>query len=714
MERQGADNNSIAATMIAAELQLRETQVQALYRLFAEDATVPFIARYRKEVTGGLDEVVIQQVKERMKAFEELFRRRAYILKSLMEKELLTAELEAAVNSTFSMNELEDIFLPYKPKRRTRATIAREKGLEPLAQLLFAQRQDIEINHVATGYVAADKGVGNPPEALAGAADIIAEWISEDKDIRGRLREHFFKEAVLVSTVNKKNAAAGEKFRDYFDWSEKASGIPSHRILALLRGESEDVLRLRIRPEQEHAERILSAAVLQKSCPYPDYIRSIVADAYTRLIAPSLENEIRAEMKTRADGEAIKVFAQNLRELLMSAPLGSKPVLAIDPGIRTGCKLVALNERGDLLANTVLYPDRKPDPAAATVRSWAEKYAAAAIAVGNGTYGRETESFLRGLRLEGVQVIMVSESGASIYSASEVAREEFPDYDLTVRGAVSIGRRLLDPLAELVKIDPKSIGVGQYQHDVDQSMLRDSLDSVVMSCVNAVGVELNTASKELLGYVSGLGSKLAENIVKYRREHGKFFSRAELLRVPRLGAKAYEQAAGFIRVRESENPLDRSAVHPEAYPIVLRMAQDCGCSVQDLLAARQLRDKVDLQRYISGSFGLPTLQDIMQELARPGRDPREKFTVFSFSSEVRSIDDLREGMSLPGIITNVTAFGAFVDIGVHQDGLVHISQLADKYVRDPNELVKVQQRVRVKVLEVDLQRRRISLSMRSD
>ena len=703
-----------AVSLIAAELEVHDWQIKAACQLFSEDATVPFVARYRKEATGGLDEVMLQRAKGLIESFSELFKRQNYILKSLGERELLTPELETSIKNTFSLNELEDIFLPYKPKRRTRATAAREKGLKPLAELLYTQLRDIDLNKAADKYVDISKGVENREEALAGAADIIAEMISEERRLRSRLRELFMASAVLVSTVIKKKKEEGVKFSDYFAWSELVAKIPSHRLLAILRGESQGVLRIKIRPELEDVQKRLFAECLKDSCPYKDYIREAALDAYTRLLAPSLENEVRTELKSSADIEAVKVFSQNLRELLMSAPLGGIPVLAIDPGVRTGCKLVALNERGDLLANTVIYPDRKSDAAEKIIREWIQKFAAGAIAVGNGTFGRETESFLRELRLTQVDIVLVSESGASIYSASETAREEFPDYDLTVRGAVSIGRRLQDPLAELVKLDPKSIGVGQYQHDVDQSLLKEGLDAVVMSCVNAVGVELNTASKELLGYVSGLGRRLAENIIAYRKEKGMFSSRDELLKVPRLGARAYEQAAGFIRVRESSNPLDRSAVHPESYLIVEKMSQDCGCTVRELLSSAQMRESIELERYISDKAGLPTLRDIIDELARPGRDPRQKFVAFSFDNSVKSMNDLRSGMQLAGIVTNVTDFGAFVDIGVHQDGLVHISQLANKFVKDPNDIVKVQQRVMVRVLEVDQKRKRISLSMRSE
>ncbi len=699
-------------SIIANELGAKNWQVEALYKLFSDDATVPFIARYRKEATGGLDEVAIEQARKRFVDFEELSKRRLYILKSLVDRGLLTEELRGSIENSLTLSELEDIFLPFKPKRRTRAIIAKEKGLASLAELVFTQERDVELNAAASEYVSEEKGVFNIHEALEGASDIIAEIISEDIDTRKQLRDLFLKYAILSSSLIKKNKEKGDKFKDYFDWSEKASNIPSHRVLAIFRGENEGILRIKIRPDQKIAERLLVEKYLKKSCSYKEYLVNALVDSYSRLIAPSLENELCAELKLRADNEAVRVFAQNLRELLMAAPLGGKNILAIDPGIRTGCKVVALNERGDLLDNTVIYPDRKADEAESVIRSFIGKYSSQAIAIGNGTYGRETEEFVRGLKVAGIDIVLVNESGASIYSASGVAREEFPDYDITVRGAVSIGRRLMDPLAELVKIDPKSIGVGQYQHDVDQGLLKDGLDSVVMSCVNAVGVELNTASKELLTYVSGLGSKLATNIVEYRKINGKFSSRKELLKVPRLGVKAYEQAAGFIRVSESENPLDKSAVHPESYKVVEQMANDKACSVKDLLLTSELRNNIELENYITDVVGLPTLKDIMEELAKPGRDPRDKFVPFSFSNSVNTLTDLKEGMILPGIVTNVTNFGAFIDVGVHQDGLIHISQLADKYVEDPNDIVKVQQHVRVRIMKVDYTRKRISLSMK--
>ncbi len=704
--------DSKIVSLIAAELHVKDKQVMALGELFASEATIPFIARYRKEATGGLDEVVIQQAKLRFEFYAELEKRRAYILKSLEDRELQTPELQNAILQTYSATDLEDIFLPYKPKRRTRATIAREKGLEPLAELILKQQQNTDLEQEAVKFVSLEKDVPDIAAALAGAGDIIAEFISEDKEVRKRLRELFAVEAELSSVLIKKNIDKGEKFKDYFDWNEKASSSPSHRVLALFRGENAGVLKLRIRPAEAKALRIMQLYLIRKNCSCTEYFSAVITDSYDRLIAPSLENELRGELKQLADNEAVKVFAQNLRELLMAPPLGNRAVLAIDPGIRTGCKLVALNEYGDLLDNTVVFIDRKQNEAEKIIRQWVEKYRSTAIAIGNGTYGRESEKFVRSLKIAEVDVIMVSESGASVYSASETAREEFPDYDLTVRGAVSIGRRLLDPLAELVKIDPKSIGVGQYQHDVDQKLLKDGLDSVVMSCVNAVGVELNTASKELLTYVSGIGEKIAENIIKYRSGNGEFKSRKDILKVPRLGAKAYEQAAGFIRVNNSANPLDRSAVHPESYGIVEKMARDSRCTVADLLDNQQLRAGIVLEDYITEKAGLPTLEDIMRELARPGRDPRAEFKLFAFSNDVNNIGDLNEGMVLPGIVTNVTNFGAFVDIGVHQDGLVHISQLADKYVADPNSIVKVQQQVQVRVLEVDQKRKRISLSMK--
>ncbi len=703
---------ALGAESIAKGLELKVGQVEAVLGLLREGSTLPFIARYRKEITGGLDEVQIQQISQLAKTYAEFNQRREYILRSLRERELLTAELEAELAQAEDLAVLEDIFLPFKPKRRTRATVARERGLEPLALELLAQQQVKSIEQLAGRFVNSEAGVEKVEDALAGAGDIIAEIISEDSVIRGRLRSVFADSAVLTSSVVKKYKDKAEKYKDYFDWSEPAKRAPSHRLLAIYRGEREGLLRVRVRIDLERALQIISTLRLRKNCQYKDYLSITFADAYSRLIEPSLENELKADLKEEADKEAVTVFAQNLRELLLAAPLGSKRVLAIDPGIRTGCKVVMLSERGELLDNMVIYPDRKPESAAAKLRSWVERYAPAAVAVGNGTYGREAEKFVRGLKLEGVEVVLVSESGASIYSASEVARAEFPDYDLTVRGAVSIGRRLMDPLAELVKLEPKTIGVGQYQHDVDQRLLQEGLDSVVMSCVNAVGVELNTASKQLLTYVSGLGEKLAANIIAYRQQQGNFKSRAELLKVPRLGVKAFEQAAGFIRVSNSANPLDASAVHPESYPVVEQMAAEHKTTVSRLLADAELRGRIDINAYVSSTIGLPTLRDIMAELTRPGRDPREKFVAFAFDSKVESIADLQEGMLLPGIVTNVTKFGAFVDIGVHQDGLVHISQLADKYVRDPAEVVRVQQQVRVRVLEVDPKRKRIALSMK--
>ena len=698
---------------VAGELAVKEWQIRALYQLFASDATVPFIARYRKEATGGLDELQIKSVEEMFSKYFELEKRREAIKTSLVERELLTEELAGSLNNALTLAELEDIYLPYKVKRRTRATIAREKGLEPLAELILGQQKSIVLEQEAQKYIADDKGVLSGADALKGAGDIIAEVVSENRRVREDLRSLFRVRGLVSSRVIKKKKEEGSKFKDYFSWQEEVRNAASHRLLALFRGENEGVLRLKFRPDSTEAEGILFRRFLTDGCRCRDYLREVLQDSYARLLAPSLENELRTQLKEEADREAVAVFSENLQELLMAPPLGSRRMLGIDPGIRTGCKVVCLNEQGDLLNNTVIFPDRKKEQAGKIVRELVQKYAVEAIAIGNGTYGRETEAFIRNLGFDGVEVALVSESGASIYSASELAREEFPDYDLTVRGAVSIARRLMDPLAELVKLDPKSIGVGQYQHDVDQGMLKNALDSVVASCVNRVGVELNTASRELLTYVSGLGKKLAENIISYRTVNGEFKSRKELLKVSRLGAKAFEQAAGFIRVAASDNALDRSAVHPESYGIVERMAADQGCSVADLLANAEFRGKVVVRQYVTEEVGLPTLEDIMSELEKPGRDPREKFSSFAFSSEVNEPGDLQVGMELPGIVTNVTKFGAFVDVGVHQDGLVHISELADRFVKDPTEVVKVQQQVRVRVLEVDLQRRRIGLSMRA-
>ena len=708
--------NEVHIQKIAAELKVQPRQVLSTARLFAEGATVPFIARYRKEATGSLDEVAITTIRERLLSLAELDQRREAILKSLAERNLLTDELKAKVNQADNLTALEDVFQPYRPKRRTRAIIAREQGLEPLADLLFSQQGTTNPQAEAAQYVSPEKGVADVAAALAGARDIIAERISDDATARAKLRDLYWREGLVKSKVISDQQEAGAKFKDYFDWSEPVSKIPSHRMLAIRRGETEGFLMLRITVPDDDALIILEPLFVTGRSPAAEQVRLAVQDGYKRLLAPAMEVELRLESKKRADAEAIRVFAENLRELLLASPLGRKSVLAIDPGFRTGCKVVALDRQGKLLHNEVIYPTASSASeireAAEVVLALVKKYQIEAIAIGNGTASRETETFVKLLKLT-IPIVMVNESGASIYSASEIAREEFPNHDITVRGAVSIGRRLTDPLAELVKLDPKSIGVGQYQHDVDQSALKRSLDDVVISCVNGVGVELNTASKQLLAYVSGLGPALAANIVTYRNENGPFKSRAELKQVPRLGDKAYEQAAGFLRIRDGEQPLDASAVHPESYELVARMAKDLNCSVTDLLRDAAVRQKIQLPKYVSETVGLPTLTDILGELAKPGRDPRQKFEVFSFQNGVEKMEDLKPGMKLPGIVTNVTAFGAFVDIGVHQDGLVHVSQLSDRFIKDPSEVVKVAQKVTVTVTEVDLPRKRIALSMKA-
>jgi uncharacterized protein len=706
------------ATTIAGELGVAHNQVQAVQALLAEGATVPFIARYRKEMTGSLDEVAITAVRDRLAQMAELDKRREAILKSLEERGLLTDELKAAVAGAQTMSTLEDIYLPFRPKRRTRATIAREKGLEPLAKTLFAQDASVDPLKEATPFINEERGVTSVGDALAGARDIIAEWVNEDAETRQMMRDLFAREGLFQSKVAKDKEKEGAKYRDYFEWEEPVWKAAGHRVLAMLRGEAEGFLKLTIRPDEERALSLLEQRYVKGEGPVSQQVSEAVRDSYGRLLAPSIETDIRRDAKERADDEAIRVFARNLRECLMASPLGQKAVLALDPGFRTGCKVVCLDRQGKLLHHTVVFltqSDKLAAEGGKTLLELVQRFSIEAIAIGNGTASRETEAAVRALDLtKSIPVVMVNESGASIYSASDVAREEFPDQDVTVRGSVSIGRRLMDPLAELVKIDPKSIGVGQYQHDVEADKLKGSLDDVVMSCVNGVGVEVNTASKELLAYVSGLGQALAKNIIAYRDQKGAFKSRQELRNVSRLGPKAFEQSAGFLRIRDAENPLDRSAVHPESYAIVDRMAADLGSSVGDLIRSRELRGRIDLNKYVSETVGLPTLTDILDELAKPGRDPRVQFEAFAFAEGVNKIDDLQPGMKLPGIVTNVTNFGAFVDIGIHQDGLVHVSQLSNHFVRTPTDVVKVQQRVTVTVLEVDRERHRISLSMRQD
>ena len=703
---------------IADELELKQPQVEAVARLLDDGATVPFIARYRKEATGLLDEVAIIKIRDRLEQLKELDKRRESILESLKERELLTPELEDKVLKARTMSELEDIYLPYKPKRRTRATMAREKGLEPLADLIWEQLSETDPAAEAEKFIDPEKGVESGEDALSGARDIIAEKINEDQAAREAMRAFFMEKSVFQTNIIKGKESEGGKFKDYFEWSEPVTNAPSHRILAMRRGEKEGFITMKVTPPQEEAVRILEGLFVKGESPASLQVLEAAHDCYRRLLSMSMETEVRLETKKQADETAISVFSNNLRELLLASFLGQKRVMAIDPGIRTGCKIVCLDAQGQLLYHETIYPFGSSEAllsAENIVRALCSKYEIEAIAIGNGTAGRETETFVRGLGLPAeIIVAMVNESGASVYSASEVARQEFPALDISYRGSVSIGRRLMDPLAELVKIDPKSIGVGQYQHDVNQQALREGLDDVVVSCVNRVGVEVNTASEQLLAYVSGLGPQLAKNIIKYRNDNGPLTSRNDLKNVPRLGPKAFEQAAGFLRIRGGVNPLDASAVHPEAYHIVESMAVDMDCSMGELINDGDIRKKIDLSRYVTDMIGMPTLNDIMDELAKPGRDPREQFELFKFTEGVEKIEDVKSGMRLPGVVTNVTAFGAFVDIGVHQDGLVHVSQLADRFVKDPHKVVKVNQRVKVTVLEVDLARKRISLSMKEN
>ncbi len=710
------------ASAIASELGIKEEQARQTGLLIDEGCTVPFIARYRKEATGSLDEVAVMAIRDRFSQMEELDKRRIAILKSLGERDLLTEELEKAVNSAPNMTALEDIYLPFRPRRRTRATVAMEKGLEELAVLLMkaasGNLDPFDPLEEAGRFVDLDKGVSDTAEALSGARDIVAERVSEDRRSRVVLRSIFARNGRLSSRVIRGKEDKGAKYRDYFDLEEPARSAPSHRILAMFRGEKEGFLGVSARPPAELAIRELEKIFIKAANGAAEEVRAAITDGYERLAAPSMETELKNALKLKADREAIRVFSGNAREVLMSPPLGSSPVMAVDPGIRTGCKVVVIDAQGRLLMDDVIYPfsGKKPfEEACRKVVDIMERFPVDAVAVGNGTAGRETEAFLKGLHLPGdPPVILVNESGASIYSASKAARDEFPDSDVTVRGAVSIGRRLQDPLSELVKIDPKSIGVGQYQHDVDQKMLVRSLEDVVVSCVNSVGVDLNTASPQLLSFVSGLGPGLAGNIISWRNTNGSFSSRSQLKDVPRLGPRAYEQAAGFLRVRGGEHPLDASAVHPDHYGIVGKMAADLGCSVDDLLADETLRNRIEPDRYICPEAGLPTLRDIMAELSRPGRDPRKSFETVNFSPDVKKIEDLVPGMELDGVVTNVTAFGAFVDIGVHQDGLVHVSRMADRFVKNPSDVVKPGQGVKVSVIEVDIPRKRISLSMRKD
>jgi protein Tex len=716
-------DNPIHVAKIARESKLQPNQVRAVRAFLADGATVPFIARYRKEATGSLDEVQITAIRDRLEQLEELDHRREAIIKSLGERNLLTEELGKKLAAAETMTVLEDIYLPLRPKKRTRATIAREKGLEPLADFLFQNQTNAaadpftEARRFLVESEEKEKAVSSVEEAIAGARDILAERMSDDECARNRMRNLFQAKGIIKSKVVAGKEEAGAKFKDYFDWNEPAAKAPSHRILAVRRGESEGFLYFRIQPPEEEALSIVESLFVCGNSRCAAQVKAAAHDCYKRLLGASMETEARIVLKKRADEEAIQVFSENIRELLMAAPLGGKKVLAIDPGFRTGCKIACLDPQGQLLHHDVVYPEqgaRNADEAATKIRTYCERFGIEAIAIGNGTGGRETEMFVRGLGLpKSIVIVMVNESGASVYSASEVARQEFPNQDVTVRGAVSIGRRLMDPLAELVKIDPKSIGVGQYQHDVDQRALKRSLDDVVMRCVNSVGVELNTASPQILAYVSGLNAQLAENIVAHRNANGPFLARQQLLKVPRLGPKAFQQAAGFLRIRDGTHPLDASAVHPESYSIVDRMAADRGCTVRDLLRDDALRKGIRLDQYLTDATGLPTLTDIMNELAKPGRDPREQFEIFAFTEGFSKLEDLKPGLRLSGIVTNVTAFGAFIDIGVHQDGLVHISQLSDNFVKNPADIVRVHQKVQVTVLEVDLPRKRIALSMKS-
>lgn len=700
--------------IIARRLSISAAQVTGTLTLFAEGGTVPFIARYRKEATGSLDEVAILAIQDQHRELIEIDKRRAAICESLHKNELLTDFLAKQIQQAQSLPELEDIYLPFRPKRKSRGVAAREKGLASLAELIIAGHS---LANGITNFIDPEKGITTEKEALAGAQDIIAEDIAEDQPTRAELRRLFQTQAMIEAKVIKKNIARGEKFRDYFDWQEPAAKAAGHRLLAMFRGQNEKILKLTIRPPEESCLRLLKKRHLKVS-RWQEFMAQAIEDSYRRLLAPSLENELDKELKARADAEAIQVFAENLRQLLLAAPLGAKRVLALDPGYRTGAKLVCLDEQGKLLDHTTIFPThggKKQGEAGEIITGLVAKYHIEAISIGNGTAGRETEEFVRSLGLDKTIIItLVNEDGASIYSASEAARTEFADYDITVRGAISIGRRLQDPLAELVKIDPKSIGVGQYQHDVNQSALKKTLEEVVASCVNKVGVELNSASAELLASIAGLSRTLAENIIAHRNNNGPFHTRQELLKVARLGPKAFEQSAGFLRLRAGSNPLDASGVHPERYQLVRKMARDYHVSVEDLLASDAVRQSIDMKRYIDGVTGLPTLTDIMAELAKPGRDPRQAYEQFRFDDAIHCLEDLSEGMWLPGLITNITRFGAFADIGIKQDGLIHISQLADRFIKDPGEVVKIGQKVAVRVVEIDAKRNRIALSMRKE
>ncbi len=705
--------NQQITELISGELKIRPVRIQSTIDLLSGGATIPFIARYRKEVTGSLDEVQIQEIRDLHEKYTELEKRKETVLKTIEAQEKLTPELRARIEGCYDPVELEDLYLPYKPKRRTRASIARENGLEPLAEIILAQFEK-NVEGRASRYL--NEKVTTVEEALAGARDIIAEWINENEKARNLVRQNFDRSAIIRSMVIKGKEEEGSKYRDYFAWEEPLKKCPSHRLLAMRRGEHEGFLRVSVVPEEQQVLERLHHYFVKGEGASSQQVAMAVKDSFHRLICPSIETEFASLSKEKADREAIGVFAENIRQLLLAPPLGPQRTLAIDPGYRTGCKVVCLDQQGNLLHNETIYPHPPRDDkkmAARKLTSMVEAYQIEAIAIGNGTASRETETFVRNLHYDReLKVFVVSEDGASVYSASSVAREEFPDYDVTVRGAVSIGRRLMDPLAELVKIDPKSIGVGQYQHDVDQKLLKNSLDSVVQSVVNRVGVNVNTASREILTYISGLGPQLAQYIVNYRKENGPFTSRKALMKVPRMGAKAFEQSAGFLRVPESDNPLDNSAVHPESYPVAEKMAADLHCSLTEIIGNQNMVEKIDLQHYVTAETGLPTLTDIRNELAKPGRDPRNTIKVFEFANGIFKIEDLQPGMILPGIVNNITRFGAFVDIGVKQSGLVHLSEMANRYISDPNEIVKLHQHVTVKVLEIDIPRKRIQLSLK--
>jgi len=708
--------NSEYLQIIVRHTGLKEHQVENTLKLLENGATIPFISRYRKESTGGMDEVQVTEVSDELERLEALAKRKETVLGTIESQEKLTPELRERIEHCWDAMELEDIYAPYKPHRKTRADVAREKGLEPLAEFVMKQNPNVPLESEATKYLNKEKGVKSLDDALHGAMDIIAEQVSLDESARNLVRNSYRREARIYSKLVRGKEAEAQKYRDWFDFSEPLSRCASHRLLAMRRGESEGFLRVSIEIDDGKTSDALSRRYVHGNSEASELVDEAVQDSYYRLLQPSVENEFAASSKNTADIEAIRIFARNLEQLLMASPLGQKAVMGIDPGFRTGCKVVCLNAQGTLLHNETIYPHPPHNEArqsAAKIQTLVEQYKIDAIAIGNGTAGRETKEFIEHLRLPGgVQVYSVNEDGASIYSASKTARDEFPDYDVTVRGAVSIGRRLMDPLAELVKIDPSSIGVGQYQKDVNQTELKHSLDQTVVSCVNRVGVNVNTASTHLLTYISGLGPQLAQNIVDYRTENGPFNSRKELMKVPRLGAKAFEQAAGFLRVPDSRQPLDNSAVHPESYSIVEKIAKDIGCTVQELMKSPELRSRIDINQYVTDKVGIPTLSDIMQELEKPGRDPRGPLKKFEFSNEVHTIEDVKAGMVLPGIVNNITNFGAFVDIGVHVKGLVHISQLAQgKFIKDPTQVVSLQQQVMVKVLDVDLQRQRISLTM---